>query len=89
MRIAPVVVRVWRGSAVESEHRGSWCFVGPDGVVASGGDLDRRRFLRSAAKPFQALAAVERLLDAGFDLSTEELAIFGASHAGSPSTWGF
>jgi L-asparaginase II len=30
------------------------------------------------------LAAVERLLDAGFDLSTEELAIFGASHAGQP-----
>lgn len=84
MRDAPVVVRVRRGTSVESEHRGAWCFVGPEGVFSSGGDQTRRRFLRSAAKPFQAVAALERILAAGFDLDDDEIAVLAASHAGQP-----
>ena len=83
-REAPVVVRVWRGTSVESEHRGAWCFVGPEGVISSGGDQTRRRFLRSAAKPFQAVAALERIFASGFDLDADELALLAASHAGQP-----
>lgn len=88
MRDAPVVVRVRRGTSVESEHRGAWCFVGPEGVFSSGGDQTRRRFLRSAAKPFQAVAALERILAAGFDLDDDEIAVLAASTRVNPFMWG-
>ena len=49
-------------------------------VVEQAGDAERVAFLRSSAKPFQALPLVR----ARDDLTTEEIAIASASHLASP-----
>jgi len=77
-------VFVYRGSLVENRHRVSLALWGPEGLVAYGGDPGRVAYLRSSAKPFQALAlyltgAVER-----FGLTEEEVALATASHDGTP-----
>ncbi len=56
--------------------------IGPDGrVLFQLGDVDRPFFYRSAIKPFQATI----VLEAGVDLSDEELAVAISSHAGQPA----
>jgi L-asparaginase II len=53
----------------------------PDGsLVAESGDIDRPFFLRSSAKPFQAMASQ----DCGAGLAPLELALASASHRGHP-----
>jgi L-asparaginase II len=32
----PVLVRLWRGARVESQHRGAWVLVDPSGAVLDG-----------------------------------------------------
>lgn len=64
---------------VESTHLGHVVVVGPDGDHLALGEVDRPTFIRSAAKPFQAAAAIE-LLD--LDLPSDEIAISWASHRG-------
>lgn len=49
-------------------------------VVASAGEINRPFFLRSSAKPFQAMAAQ----DCGAGLAPIELALCSASHRGHP-----
>jgi len=70
------VVRVHRGSAVESEHRVAWAVTGGDE------DLGPSVFVRSAAKPFQALAAVRAGVPERFGLRADHLAVACASHGG-------
>jgi L-asparaginase II len=70
------VVRVHRGSAVESEHRVVWALSGGED------DLGPPVFVRSAAKPFQALAAVRAGLPERLGLGADHLAIACASHGG-------
>jgi L-asparaginase II len=74
--IGEAVVRVHRGSAVESEHRVAW-------AVAGGDDPGPSVFVRSAAKPFQALAAVRAGVPERLGLGGDHLAIACASHGGS------
>jgi L-asparaginase II len=74
--IGEAVVRVHRGSAVESEHRVAW-------AVTGGDDLGPSVFVRSAAKPFQALGAVRAGVPERLGLGTDHLAIACASHGGS------
>lgn len=79
------LVEVLRGTQVESWHSGAVVVVDSAGVIrALAGDPLLRTFLRSAAKPFQALP----LLSAGgaeqYDLSREEIALICASHGGEP-----
>jgi L-asparaginase II len=50
-------VRVTRGGHVESVHRFAWRLHDADGTVRGGGDVGPV-FVRSAAKPFQALPSV-------------------------------
>jgi len=50
------------------------------GLLARHGDIDRPFFIRSAAKPFQALVSQE----AGAGLTPQELAIACSSHRGLP-----
>ena len=69
-----VVVR--RGGVVESRHEVDAVAVQDGAVVAEAGDAGRVAFLRSAAKPFQALPLVR----ARDDLTTAEIAIAAASH---------
>ena len=81
----PVIARVWRGSTIESVHRGAVAVVSRDGFVELGvGDLDAPQCLRSTAKPFQALAALEVILGSGFDVSDAEIAVISSSHSGQP-----
>lgn len=70
---------------VESRHHGHLVVLGPDGSLVSGlGDPDRPTFVRSAAKPFQATAALELAGDLAAGLSDAEVAVGWASHRGEP-----
>lgn len=78
-------VQVTRGMYVESVHRGAIAVVDSGGrLVASLGNPLENVYLRSCAKPFQALAFVCSGAVDGFDISEEELAVACASHSGEP-----
>lgn len=83
-RFAPLAT-VLRNGLPESWHCGAVAVVTPEGrLVAQLGDPEVETFLRSAAKPFQALP----LLLAGgterFALTPADLALICASHGGLP-----
>jgi L-asparaginase II len=81
----PVLGRVWRGSTVESVHRGAIAVVRPGGgLVHVVGDVEAPQCLRSTAKPFQALASLELILGSGFEVSDAEIAVISSSHSGQP-----
>jgi L-asparaginase II len=72
-----------RGGLPESEHRLSWCVADAEGTVLAGeGDLEV--FLRSAAKPLQALPAVRAGVPERFGFGERQLALAAASHGGGP-----
>jgi L-asparaginase II len=73
-----VIVR--RGDVVEAMHVVHAVAVRDGAVVEQAGDADRVAYLRSSAKPFQALPLVR----ARDDLTSEEIAIASASHLASP-----
>ena len=82
----PVLIEVTRGKRIESVHRGAAAVIGRDGaLVASWGGIDRPTFVRSAAKPLQALALVESGAVDRFGVSSAELAIACGSHSGEPA----
>ena len=73
-----------RGDLVESVHYGCIAVVDSNGkLIASYGDPQTIAFLRSSAKPFQALPFVERGGVEHFNFTPRELAIACASHEGS------
>jgi L-asparaginase II len=74
-------VLVRRGGHVESVHRFAWRLTEPDGAVRGGGDPGPV-FVRSAAKPFQALPAVAAGVLERFGLGERHLAVGCASHGG-------
>jgi L-asparaginase II len=79
----PVLARVRRGAHVESEHRGDVAIVDEDGrILAKCGDASRSVFLRSAAKPFQAMPLLEAGGAERFGLSAGDVALICASHGG-------
>jgi L-asparaginase II len=73
-------VAVRRGAVVEAVHRVHAVAYQDGKVVASAGDPSLVSFLRSSAKPFQALELV-RSRD---DLDDRDIAIASASHRGEP-----
>jgi L-asparaginase len=78
----PIAVMV-RGALVESVHRGAMAVVDRRGKLVGGaGDPDVPLLLRSAAKPFQALAVIDSGTAREFSISEEELAVMCGSHAG-------
>ncbi|HEY3344402.1 MAG TPA: asparaginase [Anaerolineaceae bacterium] len=78
------VVELTRGRIVESIHFGAIAVVDAHGqLLASCGDPDTVTFLRSSAKPFQALPFIERGGDGAFGLTPREVALICASHAGT------
>jgi len=78
------LVELTRGPIVESIHYGALVVCDAAGkVVFSRGDPSTVAFLRSSAKPFQALPFVERGGVDYFDLTQEELAVMSASHHGT------
>jgi L-asparaginase II len=78
--VKPIRVIVRRGEVVESTHLVHAVAVEDGAVVEQAGDAGRIAFLRSSAKPFQALPLVR----ARADLTSEEIAIASASHLASP-----
>src|SRR5688500_3883848 len=79
------LTRVFRGSEVESVHRGSIAVVDARGkLIAFAGGPSARSCLRSAAKPFQAIPLLEYGGIDEYDLTPEEIALTCASHGGEP-----
>jgi L-asparaginase II len=80
-----ILTTVYRGSEVESVHRGSIAVVDAHGrLLAFKGNPAQRACLRSAAKPFQAIPLLEYGGMDEFDLTGEEIALTCASHGGEP-----
>ena len=79
MSSLPLEVVLRRGDVVEARHRVHAVVVQDGRVLASAGDPALVTFLRSSAKPLQALP----LARARPDLADDELAIACASHVGS------
>jgi L-asparaginase II len=78
------LVEVTRGSIVESVHFGALAVVDAQGqALHSWGDPQTITFLRSSAKPFQALPFVEMGGVEHFNLTDKELAVMCASHIGT------
>ncbi|MCA1615071.1 MAG: asparaginase [Acidobacteria bacterium] len=81
-RPAPLV-EVRRGPIVESRHRGHVAAVDGEGrLVASLGEPETITYLRSSAKPFQAIPLVTSSAADGFGLTAAELALACGSHSG-------
>lgn len=73
-----------RGPIVESQHFGAFAVVDVHGnLLAAHGDPYLVTYLRSTAKPFQALPFIERNGDAHFGLTPKEVALMCASHSGT------
>ncbi len=77
------LVHVVRSGYVDLIHYGSIAVADTDGeLIYSIGDPERPAFLRSAAKPLQAITTAESGALEKFNISKKELAIMCASHAG-------
>ena len=76
----PIQVEVTRGAVVEALHTVHAVAVRDGQIVAECGDPQLLTFLRSSAKPFQALPLVR----ARPDLGDREIAIACASHLARP-----
>src|SRR5205823_4021793 len=84
-RTAPVLALVTRGGRLESQHRGDVAVVDEEGqTIAAAGDPRRRIYLRSAAKPFQAMPLLEGGGEQAFGLTSDDIALMCASHGGEP-----
>ncbi|MGZ9234050.1 MAG: asparaginase [Anaerolineales bacterium] len=81
---AQLLFEVTRGDIAESAHYGSLAVVDSNGkLISSYGDPQAVAFLRSSAKPFQALPFVEGGGVEYFQFTPRELSISCASHEGS------
>jgi len=78
------VVELTRGPIIESIHFGAIAVVDVNGnLLASYGDPGAITFLRSSAKPFQALPFIEMGGDQTFGLTEREIALMCSSHSGT------
>ncbi|MDZ4773134.1 MAG: asparaginase [Planctomycetota bacterium] len=77
----PVLVQVWRGAAVESQHRGAWVVSDSSGTTIDGvGSWRVPIFTRSSVKSLQALPLIETGAAQRFGLSDIEVALALSSH---------
>ena len=86
MPISPYlpIFELTRGKTIESIHDGAIAVVDVQGkLVAWYGDPEAVTFLRSTAKPFQALPFFEHDGQSIYNLSGSEIAIICASHSGT------
>src|SRR6266513_3151724 len=82
---AAELVEVWRGSLIESRHRGHLIAVNATGqIISSLGSPETVTFLRSSGKPFQALPVVTSGAADRFGFTEREVAISCGSHNGEP-----
>ena len=86
----PILVEVFRDNFLECIHRGAFavarftCLAGRRAgeVFRAAGDVERPLYMRSAAKPLQALPTIESGAADKFGLSPREIAVMAASHSG-------
>jgi L-asparaginase II len=79
------LVEVTRGGITESRHRGHVVAVEPDGnVIASLGGPETLTYLRSSAKPIQAVPLIVSGAADRFGFTEKEIALACASHSGEP-----
>jgi len=79
------IVHVTRGGIVDVVHRGSIVVVDLDGdILFAAGDPDKVAFMRSSAKPIQALPMLLSGAAERFFLEEQEIAIICGSHSGGP-----
>lgn len=77
------LVEEYRGGTLENVHYGAAAVVDENGkIVHRAGDAHAVTFLRSAAKPFQAIPAMKRNVAEAYGLTGREAALFAASHRG-------
>lgn len=82
---AEPLVKVTRGGITESRHRGHVVAVEPDGtIVANLGKPETVTYLRSSAKPHQAIPLVASGAADRFGFTDREVALACASHSGEP-----
>ena len=82
---AEPLVEVKRGSITESRHRGHIVAVEPDGnIIASLGAPQNVTYLRSSAKPLQALPLLVSGAADRFGFTDREVALACGSHNGEP-----
>ncbi|MDF2660345.1 MAG: L-asparaginase [Paenibacillus sp.] len=82
MRFIPLVEE-YRGGVLENVNYGAVAVVDEKGkVLYSAGNPEHLTFLRSAAKPFQAIPAMKRRIETVYGLEGREAALFAASHRG-------
>lgn len=79
-----ILVTLTRSGLEESHHAGSYCVFRDGRVARSRGDIAVPVYLRSAAKPFQAITVVESGALERFQITEEELALVAASHSSTP-----
>jgi L-asparaginase II len=78
------VLEVTRGEIVESLHHGAVAISASNGTLEAWcGDPGIVTYMRSSAKPLQALCLIESGAAEHFDLTAEQLAIVCASHDGT------
>jgi len=78
------VFELTRGPAVESIHFGAIAISDSQNhLIAWYGDPDLIAFLRSSAKPFQALPFIEHRGHEAYSLTPREIALICASHSGT------
>ena len=80
---AKLLLKVKRSNLTEREHYGYVTIVSREKVLASVGDHNADFFLRSCAKPFQALPIITSGAFSKFNFTLEELAVCCASHTAS------
>jgi L-asparaginase II len=73
----------FRGGVLENVHLGVLCGVNDKGeVIHEVGSAEHVTFLRSAAKPFQAIPVMKQDIAGKYGLTDAEAAMFAASHRG-------
>lgn len=78
-----MLVRVWRGEHVESQHRGAWLLTDGSGRVLDGaGSWSAPVFTRSSVKSLQALPLFETGAAERYAFTDAEIALALASHNG-------
>ncbi|OZQ71135.1 asparaginase [Paenibacillus odorifer] len=77
------LVEEYRGGLLENVHYGAVSVVDEKGsILYKAGDPEHMTYLRSAAKPFQALPVMKRRIDEVYGLTSKEASLFTASHRG-------
>ena len=79
--MSEILINITRGNIIENIVRGDIVVINNQGeLIAASGNPYKLSYMRSAAKPIQAAAIVERGVVNTFNLNSKELAVMCSSH---------